>query len=135
MKYIILICLLFVSCNPCKFVSKHTECFPADTVKEYIDVIRVEKEIVLNDSIIYDSTPCDPIKEVFYDTKTIYKTKLKTITDSVLIYKDVSKINPLNEQLKKDYDTLKIKSERHNKLIFLLILSIVIMIALYKIIK
>lgn len=133
MKYLILITIVFlVSCNPCKYVSKHPECFPADTVVINNEVIHYEKEIVVNDSIIRDTVPCDPITNTYYKTRTVYKTNYKTIIDTIYQSKEISKINPLNEALKKSNDKLELKVKLRNKaLIGLIILLLIFAVIIY----
>jgi hypothetical protein len=125
MKYLILIAIvLLVSCNPCKYVAKHPECFPADKIVTTNEVIHYEKQIVVKDSIIRDTVPCDPITNTYYKTNTVYKTNYKTIIDTIYQSKEISRINPLNEALKKSNDKLEIKLKRHNKVIRWLVIAL-----------
>lgn len=129
-----LLLLLLVGCNPCKYVAKHAECFPADTVIVTNDVVHYEKEIIINDSIIRDTVPCDPITNTYYKTNTVYKTNYKTIIDTIYQSKEISRINPLNEVLKEKNDKLELKIKRHNKIIKWLsiaLLSIILLILGY----
>lgn len=137
MRYLILISIIFlVGCNPCKYVSKHPECFPADTVKIINDVIRYEKEYITNDSIIRDTIPCDPIEKTYYKTKTVYKTKYSIKIDTIYQYKDVAKINPINVTIEKENKKLNSKIDRKNTLIKILsafsIIMLLISLFLYK---
>ena len=75
MKYIIFASILFlVSCNPCKYVSKHPECFPADSIVIEKNIIHYEKVFITNDSIILNTVPCDPILKTYYKNKTRSKS-------------------------------------------------------------
>lgn len=120
-----LLLFFLVSCNPCKYVAKHPECFPADTVRLTEKIIHYEKEIVTNDSIVYEETPCDPETNTVYEKEIQYRTKTKTITDTIYTSKEVAKINPVNDKLKK-------KTERQKMIIYLLLgvslLAIIIII-------
>lgn len=129
MRYLPIILIFLVSCNPCKYVAKHPECFPADTVKIVNDVVRYEKEIIRNDSIIYDTIPCDPITKTYYKTKTVWKTKEVLRIDTIYQYKDVAKINPLNISIKNENDKLINKVKNRNKAI-LIISGIMILLAI-----
>lgn len=157
----ILVALYFTtSCSPCNYVSKHPECFPADTVL-------IEKTIIQRDSFSYvepDSLSlsllfeCDSnnnvlIKELSdakskgFITKYIFKDNRLNLTayiDSIAILnkiiettksKEIIKVNPLNEQLKKDNDKLTQRNETKTKVIIGLIAAILLMSLLYKIFK
>lgn len=127
MKYIIIISIFLVSCNPCKQIAKHPECFPADTVVIKEEIIHYEKEIVVNDSIIHDTVPCDPITNTYYKTNTVYKTNYKTIVDTIYQSKETSKINPVNILLETDNIKLKNKTKNRNKVIGGLSLLIILL--------
>lgn len=125
MKYLIFIAIVFLaSCNPCKYVTKHPECFPSDTILITNEVIHYEKEYITNDSIILDTVPCNPITNTYYKTRTEYITKLKVKIDTIITNKETVKINPLNEALKKSNDKLELKLKRHNKVIVWLIIAL-----------
>jgi cyanate lyase len=125
MKYLILIAIvLLVSCSPCKHVAKHPEYFPADTIVITNDVIHYEKEIIINDSIVRDTVPCDPVTNTYYKTNTVYKTNYKTIIDTIYQSREISRINPLNQVLKKTNDKLELKIKRHNKVIRWLVIAL-----------
>ena len=132
-KLLIILSVFLVGCNPCKYVSKHLECFPSDTVREYVDVIRVEKEYITNDSIVFDTLYKDVLKTI---EKTVYRTKFKTITDSIIMYKDVAKVNPINTELEKTNKEYSIKVETlkniRNYLIIALISLVVVLMVLIK---
>ncbi|MCP4337044.1 MAG: hypothetical protein GY679_04335 [Mycoplasma sp.] len=114
-----------VSCNPCKYVSKHQECFPADTVVITKETVHYEKEYITNDSIIRDTVLCDPILKTYYKTNTVYKTNFKLKVDTIYTSKEISKINPVNEQLKKANDKLIIKLKLRDKI--MIVLSILVL--------
>lgn len=124
MKYILLfitIALLY-SCNPCKYVAKHPECFPADTIKITNDVVRYEKEFITNDSIVFQAIPCDPIDSIIYKTRTIYKTNNKIVIDTIYQSKEISKINPINSVLEQENISLNNKVSNKNKIIIVLLI-------------
>jgi hypothetical protein len=116
MKYLIFITIvLFSSCNPCKYVSKHPECFPADTVIKEKEVIKHVTEYITNDSIVRDTVPCDPITKTYVKTNTVYRTKTIRETDTIKTVVNTSKINPVNNELKKKVNKLENKVEAKNK--------------------
>jgi len=63
------------SCDPCRNIAKYERCFPADTVKQIEYKTKYIKEFVTNDSIVYQTEPCDPKDSLVYRTKTEYRTK------------------------------------------------------------
>ena len=104
MKYIVVLSIvLLASCNPCKYVSKHPECFPSDTIKIEKETIRHVKEYITNDSIIYDTIETPILKKIY---ETIFKTKTIERTDTIFENRYTAKINPINEQLKQSNDKL-----------------------------
>jgi cyanate lyase len=105
-------------------VAKHPEYFPADTIVITNDVIHYEKEIIINDSIVRDTIPCDPVTNTYYKTNTVYKTNYKTIIDTIYQSREISRINPLNQVLKKTNDKLELKIKRHNKVIRWLVIAL-----------
>lgn len=117
-KLLFYISILFlISCNPCRKVAKHPECFPADTVTKKEYVITHEKVYITEDSIIYDTIPCDPVIQEVVVPKIIYKTVYKTRTDTIRTEQKISKINPVNTELQNE--NTKIKAElqlKKNKL-------------------
>jgi hypothetical protein len=131
MKYLIIISIFLVSCNPCKRIAKYEQCFPADTIRIENEVIHYERVYITNDSIIRDTIPCDPITKTYYKTRTVYKTNHKTIVDTIYQFKETSKINPINEVLKKEKEKLSDKNKLKNKvmiglIIFILLLGVII---------
>ena len=54
MKHLIIISIFLVSCSPCKYVSKHPECFQADSVIINKETVRYEKQFITNDSIVFE---------------------------------------------------------------------------------
>lgn len=131
MKIPILFVALFalVSCNPCRYVAKHQECFHADTVIKIKDVVHYQKEYITNDSIVFQEIPCDPVDSIIYKTKTVYKTNYKTIIDTIYQSKEVAKINPINEQLKNQNDKLLNKVKLRNIIIGILLIFVLVVFA------
>jgi len=113
--YITTTLLFLVGCNPCKYVSKHQECFPADTVKQIEYKTKYIKEYITNDSIVYQTEPCNPKDSLVYRTKTEYRTKNIIKVDTIYSDKEVIKVNPLNEELKSENSALKSKLTNRNK--------------------
>jgi len=132
--YITTTLLFLVSCNPCKYVSKHPECFPADTVRIVDKQISYVDRVQKIDSIIFEKIPCDPVDSFIYTTKVIYRTNQITKIDTILSDKEVIKVNPLNEVIKSENTTLKTKLANRNKLAGSLGI-ILILIAAFWIIK
>lgn len=123
MKYLLLIfAFALASCSPCRYVANHPECFPSDTITITNEVIKHVKEYITNDSIIYDSVPCDPITNTVVETKTVYKTNWRIEKDTIYQSKEVSKINPINIELQKDNAKLTAKTKSQRKTILSLIL-------------
>jgi len=120
MKYLAIVLIVFIAgCSPCKYVSKHPECFKSDTIKITEKVIHIEKEYITNDSIVYDSVPC--VAETIVKTATIWKTKHVIKIDTIYTDKVVDRMNPINEQMKKDLMKISKKNSRKNTLLFGLI--------------
>ena len=133
MKYtLIIIAFLLTGCNPCKYVSKHPECFPSDTIKITSEVIKYVKEYVTNDSIVYEKEPCDPITNTVIIKEIVYKTNWKTIIDTIYTTKETSKINPINIELKKENQKLVQHSAVQKKIIISLLIAIGILLLIYK---
>ncbi len=123
MKYLLIIlAFALASCSPCKYVTKHPECFQSDTIRITNEVIKHVKEYVINDSIVYDSVPCDPFTNAVIETKTVYKTNWRIEIDTIYKSKEVSKINPINSELQKDNAKLTAKTKKQRKTILSLIL-------------
>lgn len=160
MKYIAILLLLLASCSPCRYVGKHPECFPADTIRiENTKTIRDSIVFTKIDSVGYDLLfECDSNSQVILKEFNEYKTKgistkfvfkdnrlqLNALIDSLGIlhriidnyqFKEVVRINPVNEQLKKDFDKLTAKNKTKNKTIFGLIVVILLAAAILKILK
>ena len=133
MRYLIILSIFLVGCNPCKQIAKNPtkfNCFPADTIKIINDVIHYETEYIINDSIIRDTVPCDPITNTYYKTKTVYKTKYSVKIDTIYEYKQTSKINPINNMLEQQNDKLTNKVSNRNKIILILSGVIILIISL-----
>lgn len=125
-RFVYILFVLLLSCSPCKYVSKHPECFKVDTT--IVDTVTVVKESV---EFIVDSTnldlliQCDSnynvlIQEISNQPsekiKIVYKYKsnvlqIKSFTDSLEVlstlvekYKNEKTyvLNPVNIQLEKD---------------------------------
>lgn len=133
MKKLIIISVVFLfGCNPCKYVSKHPECFSPDSIVINKETVRYEKEYITNDSIVFQAIPCDPYDSIIYKTRTIYKTKNVIKIDTIYKNKEVTKLNPINQQLKNDNDKLTNKVSNRNKVILGLIIFVIILLLLYK---
>jgi len=117
MKYLIILSILLASCSPCKYVAKHPECFKPDSVIINNEIIRYEKQFITNDSIIFDTIPCDPVENFVYKTRTIYKTNNKLIIDTIYQSKTIDRINPLNKVLEADNIKLENKTKNRNRVI------------------
>ena len=131
---IIITVLLLVSCNPCKYVAKHPECFQPDTVKITDIQVHVEKETIKIDSIIYDTIPG---KDKWIE-KTVYLTKYSHKIDTIYTNKVIDRLNPINEKMKAENDKLTIKTQvlkkqRNNLSLSMSVL--IILIAVYLIVK
>jgi hypothetical protein len=135
MRYLIILSIFLVGCNPCKYVSKHPECFQADSVIINKETVRYEKEFITNDSIVFKAIPCDPIDSIIFKTKTIYKTRNIIKIDTIYKNKEVSKLNPINAQLQQSNTKLSNKIDRKNmwlkittglSIVLLLILGIIL---------
>ena len=113
----ILILSFFASCDPCKKIAKYERCFPADTVKQIEYKTKYIKEVVTNDSIVFEQIPCDPKTNTVYDTKTVYKTNWKTIIDTIYSNKEVIKVNPVNDVLKSNNEKLEKQTKFRGKVI------------------
>ena len=136
MRYIIILTVLLVSCNPCKYVSKHPECFPSDTIIKEKEVIKHIKEFVVNDSIVRDTVPCDPITNTYYKTNTIYQTKTIHETDTIIITEKETRINPINKELEQKVLSLEEKKAIQRKWLTRLIgLSLLLLVFSLLVIK
>lgn len=128
----ILILFFLASCNPCRNIAKYERCFPADTVKLTEYKTKYIKEVITNDSIVFEQIPCDPKTNTVYDTKTIYKTNWRTTIDTIYTAKVVDRVNPINLNLKAEKDKLSQKNNFKNKVIWIeSILLLIIALLLY----
>jgi len=116
----ILIALYFTT--SCKTI----EYLPGDTIREIEYKTKFEKEIVRFDSII---TKTDTFANIVFRDRTVYQTKENTKIDSVYTDREVIKVNPLNEQLKKDNDKLSNKLENRNRLALYLSIALIVLCA------
>lgn len=131
MRYIIIISIFLASCNPCKYVSKHPECFSPDSIIVNNEVVRYEKEYITNDSVVFKAIPCDPVDSIIYKTKTIYKTKNIIKIDTIYKNKEVVKLNPINQELEQKVIKLEEKKDTLKKWLTRLIgLSLILIIIL-----
>lgn len=110
MKYLIFIIPVFIACNPCKRVTKHPECFPADTIRENKIVVHYETEYITNDSIVYDTVQCLPDSIIV--NEVVFKTKIRRITDTIKISKQVNRTNPVNAVMQDENDKLERKNQK-----------------------
>jgi hypothetical protein len=111
MKKLVLLLMasvLITACSPCRYVANHPECFQPDTVRITDIQVHVEKQTIKVDSIVYDTLP----GESNIIEKTVYLTKMVHKTDTIIKSKEVAKVNPINEQLNTDNQTLKDKNYR-----------------------
>ncbi len=128
----ILILFFFTSCNPCRNIAKYERCFPADTVKLTEYKTKYVKEVITNDSIVFEQIPCDPKTNTVYDTKTIYKTNWRTTIDTIYTAKVVDRVNPINTDMQAEKDELSQKNNFKNKVIWIeSILLLIIALLLY----
>lgn len=124
--------LLFAACTPCRYVSRHPECFPADTVR--ITNIRIERDTITyieeSESTLEAYFECDSNNQVLMkrlaetNTGNIKPTvifrdntlKISYYVDSIAVLhkiiketsgKETTILNPVNEQMKKDLQRLK----------------------------
>lgn len=132
--YIVCIIILFASCNPCKYVAKHSECFSPDTIKLTEKVIHYETDIVIKDSIVRDTVPCDPTDPITIQ-KTVYQTRFKTIIDTIYTNKVVDRINPINAVLKSENEKLLQKNKLKGKFNILLGIILMLTILYFKLFK
>lgn len=126
--------LLIISCSPCKYVSNHPECFPADSIITNNETIRYEKIYITEDSLIYDTIPCNPITESAINVETVYKTIWRTKIDTIIRDSQTVKINPVNTELKKSVDKLTMKIEKRKIFIWYSI-GITLLIIIYLVVK
>lgn len=134
--------IILGACNPCKYVAKHQECFPPDTVKiseikTVTDSIYFTEPDSMAISMLFE---CDSNNNVLMceltelsskgvETNVIFKNNRLDITgfvDSIAVLnklvetlksKDVSKVNPVNVQLKRKNEKLVVRNKVKNKLL------------------
>jgi len=124
LHYIMLIVLgiaIFFFTVTCKTI----EYLPGDTIREIEYKTKFEKEIVRFDSII---TKTDTFANIVFRDRTVYQTNEKVKIDSIYINNEVTKVNPLNEQLKKDNDKLSNKLENRTRLSLYLSIALIVII-------
>jgi len=158
--YIICIIILFASCNPCKYVAKHPECYMSDSViitetkTETITKIVLEPDS-LSMKFLFE---CDSNNNVLIRENSELKTKglnviyrfknntldLSVFTDSIehlnkLIEitkgKEVIKMNPINDVLKAENEKLLQKNKLKGKLLVFMGGLLALAIVLFKILK
>ncbi len=124
--------LILASCNPCKYVSNHPECFPSDTIRE-IETLTIRDTVTWIQADTFAMSAlfyCDSARRVLMRDLTEYKSKgittrivyrdnqlqITAATDSIKILnriiselksKTVSTMNPINEQLAKENQKLR----------------------------
>lgn len=134
--FIVVVFWLVVSsgCNTCKYVSKHPECFPTDTVYKNSEKIKYVEKISKQDSVKTDTVPCINDTAIVY--RKVYITNTITKIDTIYTDKYVSKVNPLNTELKKKNadNKYKIKQLKKHRLI-LLIIAISLLIFIFLLFK
>jgi L-rhamnose mutarotase len=154
-----LFAFLIASCNPCRYVARHQECFLPDTVKETtVQTIHDSVIFIKPDSgYIIAYFKCDSLNQVVMtelnevkskgvQTVTVFKDntfKFKWQSDSIKVLNRIISnlsthsehiMNPVNAVLKKENDSLKSKLIRKNtyiKILGGLSLSLLIAIGLY----
>jgi len=104
---------------------KTIEYLPGDTIREIEYKTKFEKEIVRFDSIV---TKTDTFDNIVFRDRTVYQTKEHTKIDTVITDKEVIKMNPLNEKLKKDNDKLSNKVENRTRLSLYLSIALIVII-------
>ncbi len=123
----ILLCALLVSCNPCKYVARHQECFLPDTIRE-INIQTVHDSVtwIMGDTSLFNAWfACDSMNNVIMKDLTEYKSKgvkskivftdnhlqLSFLTDSIAVLNKIIKStkthteyikNPVNAELQKE---------------------------------
>lgn len=141
MRYLMILLILSAfACNPCKYVSKHQECFPADTFKHVMiktvrDTITYIEE---NESTLEAWFECDSNNQVLIKklnetnngikTVTIFKDnvlRIRSYTDSIAVLnkiieekssEKITVMNPVNKQLQDDNKKLEKKLTRWKKI-------------------
>lgn len=134
----VLVFTLLVSCNPCKYVTRHPECFPGDSITQTEKHVIYEKIYTTEDSVIIDTIPCDPITETAIEIETVYKTIWKTKIDTIYNSKETVKINPVNAQLKKSVEKINnklIKKKQLNRIYLGIIVVFLLSIVVFFIVK
>jgi len=121
----IMIILLIIAVVYFTTSCKTIEYLPGDTIREIEYKTKFEKEIVRFDSIV---TKTDTFDNIIFRDRTVYQTKEHTKIDTVITDKEVIKMNPLNEQLKKDNDKLSNKVENRTRLSLYLAIALIVII-------
>jgi hypothetical protein len=148
--------LFLISCNPCRYVSKHQECFQADSILItntviQTDSIRFTEPDTMALSLLFE---CDSNNNVLMrelkdvsskgiQTEVIFKDNRLDVSgfvDSIAILnkliettkaKETTKINPLNPELQNKCDKLENKLDRRNKIILWLSIACALLIIVF----
>lgn len=151
--FALFILFLIISCSPCRYVSKHPECFKVDsTTIDTLTVVTESVQYLLDSSTLDLYLQCDSNYNVLIQDfsnyqpnekiKIVYKyktnhLKIKSFADSVEIlntlvekYKNEKTyiLNPVNVQLEKDKDKYKEKLKSRNWLWWYFGSSVIILI-------
>jgi hypothetical protein len=159
--YLISIVLIITiqSCNTCKYVAKHPECFPADTIIEKDSMIVKDSIYIIqqDSSVLEMYFKCDSNNQVLIQkvnstqgvktkTKYIFKDnflKVNAYNDSIVVlnriierYKNNKTVtrNPINEKLKRENEKLEKKIKNRRVFIWFSI-TIIILIIVFLFIK
>lgn len=152
--------MLLLSCNPCKNIAKYERCFPVDSILIEKTVIQRDsftftEPDTLSMQLLFE---CDSNNNVLIrelnntsskgiDVKYIFKDNRLNLTayvDSIAILnkliettknKEIIRTNPLNEQIKSERDKLADKLNNRNKLIWVLIGLIILIVLAVKFLK
>lgn len=119
-KLIIILSLFLFGCKTTQQI------IPPDTVRQIEYKTKFVNQYITNDSIVFKEIPCDPVDSIIYKTKTVYRTKVKEVIDTIYMDKEVIKTNPINSKLQADNLKLTAKNAIKNKA--LLIVSVLLLI-------
>ena len=146
--------LILLSCNPCRYVAHHPECFAPDTIRETItstmhdSITWIQFDTTLFDAIF----ACDSLNNVLMKQVDEYKTKgvktkvvfrdnrlqLSMFTDSIAILNKIIREhkthseyikNPVNDELKRQNEKLENRMHNRRWLLWYFVVSIAALIA------
>lgn len=152
LKYFSLLIFIIslISCNPCKYVAKHPECFPPDSVHETsTSSVRDSVTWLQLDTSLFDAIfECDSMNNVLIKEVNEYKSKgvktrvvfkdnhlqLSMFTDSIAILNKIISEhktsvtyvkNPVNDELKRQATVYKDRLHNRRWLLWYFIGSLV----------